>query len=326
MRVLLKKRLLPLVLAALVLLALAGCGKEVDTAGADVQPSESWYVTDKAGALSAQTENYVLAVCDDLYRNVEQCDLVVVTVEYTGSKTTEQFAYDLFNAWQIGDAKPNHGVLLLLVTGAEDYWCVQGAGLETQLPTTSIQRILNEALEPSFAVGDYDAGVQKTVAALYDELAMAFGSSRRASQVQVDAGTVVNRPLPDTRPVQSGGIGFGGMLSGMFYLILLVAALVVLVVLSALLRPRWRASRWYRPRPPRPPRYYGPRYGAPPPPPPGGFGGPRPPRPPRAPRPPRSGGFTGGAGRKSGSSRPGGIGRSSGGGGFTRGGGAGRKH
>ena len=142
-------RLAALILAvALLAGTLAGCSHEIDYSRADVIPSDAWYVTDEAGVLSADTKAWLAALGDDLYHNVEECDLVVVTVGFTGNKSTEDFAYDLFNDWQIGNEGTNRGVLLLLVVGAEDYWCVQGAGLETRLPTSSISRILNQYLEP----------------------------------------------------------------------------------------------------------------------------------------------------------------------------------
>ena len=173
-----------------------------DYSRADLYPSDAWYVTDAAGVLSADTEAWLAALGNDLYHNVDECDLVVVTVDNTGFKSIEQFAADLFNDWQIGNASTNRGVLLLLVTDAEEYWCVQGAGLETRLPTSSISRILQQYMEPDFAAGDYDAGVRATAAALYDELAASFGVNRSASQVQATSGSVAAQPTTGgTAPV-----------------------------------------------------------------------------------------------------------------------------
>ena len=303
-----------------------------DYSRADLYPSDAWYVTDAAGVLSADTEAWLAALGNDLYHNVDECDLVVVTVDFTGNKSTEDYAYDLFNDWQIGNAGTNRGVLLLLVTGAEDYWCVQGAGLETRLPTSSISRILNTYLEPDFAVGDYDAGVRATAAALYDELAASFGVNRSASQVQATSGSVAAQPTTGgTAPVgrvSSPALTILGFAANTVLVLIVVGLILVLAVVSAFLPRRryYHHHYWGGPRPPRPPR-----------PPYGGWGGPRPPR---GPRPPMGGGFGGGfGGRPSGGgfTRGGGAGRSSfgggrsfcggrssGGGGCTRGGGAGR--
>ena len=36
----------------------------------------------------------------------------------------EQYAYDMANAWGIGSAEKNNGVLLLLSVGDDDYQCI----------------------------------------------------------------------------------------------------------------------------------------------------------------------------------------------------------
>ena len=38
-----------------------------------------------------------------------------------------------------------------LSVGDDDYQCIQGSGLETLLPTSTLSRILQEDLEPDFA-------------------------------------------------------------------------------------------------------------------------------------------------------------------------------
>ena len=58
-----------------------------------------------------------------------------MTVDFIGESNIEEYARTLFNKWGIGDKDKNNGVLLLMVIGAENYWCQQGSGLESQLPT-----------------------------------------------------------------------------------------------------------------------------------------------------------------------------------------------
>ena len=71
----------------------------------------------------------------------------------------EDYAYTIFNEWGIGDAEKNNGLLLLLTIGEENYWAMQGQGLEGVLSSGTLGDYLYDYLEPDFAVGDYDAGV-----------------------------------------------------------------------------------------------------------------------------------------------------------------------
>ena len=106
--------------------------------------------------------------------NATGAQIVVTVVQDTGGGSMEQYAYDMANAWGIGSAEKNNGVLLLLSVGDDDYQCIQGSGLETLLPTSTLSRILQEDLEPDFADKNYDAGVKKTFASLYDAVSLSL--------------------------------------------------------------------------------------------------------------------------------------------------------
>ena len=291
----------------------------VPVLAAGIPDAPDAYVYDEAGVLSDSTEQYInleTAALD------EACggQIAVVAVEFTGAYSTADYAYELFNAWGIGDRNENNGLLLLLVTGAEDYYIMPGSGVTDIFSGGTLQTLMDEYLEPDFAAGDYDAGVRKT----FDRIMEIYGEKY------------------DLTPTSASDAGYSGyadaedsLFSRFFRVIgkiLIVAILVVLVIV--LIRffaggPRgggggygggggggfWnglllgsllnRRRYTYRPPPPH-------------------FGGPRPPRPPHVGRP--GGGFGGG--------RPGGFGGFGGGrtgsfggfgGGGSRGGGAGRR-
>lgn len=277
-------------------------------------------VNDYAQILSEETEAYVENLSVAL-QDTCGAQIGVYTTEYIGNSTMEGYAYDVLNAWGLGSADKNNGVLLLLVPGEDNYYLTRGSGLETQLTISMLGTILDEDMEPSWLERDYDTGTQKTVRAIAERLCSIYG---------IPTSTLDNAGQAAAPARAGGGINVMGVL------LIIIGVILVLVLVASLLRPRGPGPRpprgglgsglfWYsmgrasRPRRPR----------RPPPPPPGfggpGFGGPRPPRPPRGPsRPmggPRPGGF-GGAGR-SGGPRPGGGFRP--GGGSSRGGGVGRR-
>lgn len=122
-----------------------------------VEPTEQFYVADYADVIDEATEQLIVEesakLCDETGAQV-----VVVTVDFIGESTIEEYARALFNKWGIGDKDKNNGVLLLMVIGEENYWCVQGRGLEDSLPTSSIKDMLDLCLEPDFAKHDYSRG------------------------------------------------------------------------------------------------------------------------------------------------------------------------
>ena len=281
----------------------------VPVLAAGIPDAPDAYVYDEAGVLSDSTEQYInleTAALD------EACggQIAVVAVEFTGAYSTADYAYELFNAWGIGDRNENNGLLLLLVTGAEDYYIMPG----------TLQTLMDDYLEADFAAGNYDAGVRKT----FDRILEIYGEKYDLTPTSAsDAGYSGYADAEDSLfsrffrvigkilivailivlvivlirffaggPRGGGGGGYGGGGGGGFWDGLLLGSLLN------------RRRYTYRPPPPH-------------------FGGPRPPRPPHVGRP--GGGFGG---------RPGGFGGFGGGrtggfggfgGGGSRGGGAGRR-
>ena len=143
-------------MAVLLLLLLLFC---IPTAAlAVVEAPESIYVGDYANVLSDETEQYIIEKNQALAA-ATGAQIVVVTVDFLDGMEIEDYAYTIFNEWGIGDAEKNNGLLLLLTIGEENYWAMQGQGLEGVLSSGTLGDYLYDYLEPDFAVGDYDAGV-----------------------------------------------------------------------------------------------------------------------------------------------------------------------
>lgn len=291
----------------------------VPVLAAGIPDAPDAYVYDEAGVLSDSTEQYInleTAALD------EACggQIAVVAVEFTGAYSTADYAYELFNAWGIGDRNENNGLLLLLVTGAEDYYIMPGSGVTDIFSGGTLQTLMDDYLEADFAAGNYDAGVRKT----FDRIMEIYGEKYDLTPTSAsDAGYSGYADAEDSLfsrffrvigkilivailvvlvivlirffaggPRGGGGGGYGGGGGGGFWNGLLLGSLLN------------RRRYTYRPPPPH-------------------FGGPRPPRPPHVGRPGsgfggRPGGFGGFGG-----GRTGGFGGFGGGG--SRGGGAGRR-
>ena len=158
-----------IIIALIFVLAFAlGCAKAENIPLSD----EGAYALDKSGVLSSETENHIARYNQYLAEScgAQICVVTIPTMDYVGYDDIENYAYDLFNAWGIGDKDEDNGVLLLLVTDDELCWCLQGEGLEDTLSSSAISDILTENMQDDFYAGEFDSGTKKTFDALYRRL------------------------------------------------------------------------------------------------------------------------------------------------------------
>lgn len=158
-----------IIIAFIFVLAFAlGCAKAENIPLSD----EGAYALDKSGVLSSETEDHIARYNQYLAEScgAQICVVTIPTMDYVGYDDIENYAYDLFNAWGIGDKDEENGVLLLLVTDDELCWCLQGEGIEDTLSSSAISDILTENMRDDFYAGEFDSGTKKTFDALYRRL------------------------------------------------------------------------------------------------------------------------------------------------------------
>lgn len=153
----------------LLILLLAGMLPFQAVAAETLEPSIAFYVNDFADVISEDVENEII----EYGRRLEEqtgTQVVLVTIDFTNGESMENYSMDLFNKWKIGSEEKNNGLLILMSVGDDDYWAMQGTGLEDTLSSGKISSILNEYLEPDFAAKDYSAGAEKVYGAFIQEL------------------------------------------------------------------------------------------------------------------------------------------------------------
>lgn len=137
------------------------------------EKSDSFYVADYANVIDSDTEDYIVKKNGSL-EGLCGGQIVVVTVDFLDGMDIEDYAYKIFNDWGIGSKDENNGVLLLLAIGEENYWCMQGKGLENKITSADIDDMLWDYLEDDFAAGDYDAGVKSFFDEMYSEVSAIY--------------------------------------------------------------------------------------------------------------------------------------------------------
>ena len=324
-----KKRVSALVCLVLALALLSGCFSAAAAPSSMLlTPPANGCVADLAGVLESDTVEHIVSQNQALTDSTGAA-IVVVTVDFLNGMDIDDYATQLFNDWEIGDSREQNGLLILLVIGEDNYTILQGTGLQSALPTSTLGEYAYRYLEDDFVAGDYDAGVNKIFDAFYNWF-LNYYAGQAGGQLAPGGTVYPSHARDDDDDTAYALIGFFGLLIGLVIVIIAVESVRQSVYSRrAFLYPGivYRPFFIFRPRPPRP---YIPRFSHPPRPPvqgnPGGFGGTF------GGGHSRGGGFTRSSGsshRSSGSFgggfRSGGSHRSSFGGGGSRGGGF-RRH
>ena len=251
-----------------------------------LSPGEDFYYLDNAGVLSEELEGEIFFSNKLLY---DACgaQIVVVTVDTTGHEAIDDYAYDLFNRWGIGDVSKSNGFLLLLAIEDDDYYALPGSGLDSRFSAGTIKSYYDQYLEADFAAKRYEAGVKKFYEAVFERVADTYNADVTVAQGVADYQEYVARNAVTegyggyngSRRVDAVGSDYGrdedsGL--GLGVVIFVVLLIVLIVLLSKGRRARRRAAVMPPPPPTpqifggvgyRPTRtiYHGPTFGATPP-------------------------------------------------------------
>ncbi len=204
-----------------------------------VEQDDSYFVTDTAKILDSATEEYIVSK-NQVLNATSGASIVVVTVDLLNADIVD-YAYTIFNEWDLGDAELNNGILLLVSTGDQDYYCMVGRGLETIFPIDELQQILDEDLEPDFAKGNYQMGIRTVFDSLYQTCVRLYN---------------VNEDAAETDPVNQV---FNSVSTLFTVLQITLMMFIVITILVVLLTTAARRRTVRRPVSPVPPVIYMPR-------------------------------------------------------------------
>ena len=229
-------------------------------------------VVDDANVLSSSTVQTITDLNAQLESSCSGAQIGVLTVDYTGNLTTEDYALQAFNTWGIGSSSENNGVLILLVMESQeyedgDYYLTYGDGFRNTT-LESQASALAQTMEDDFVRQDYDDAVTTCARNVAQTIADIYGVSLSGGNTNNGS---YNEPAYDDN--SSGGLGdiLLGFITILFtvVLLLIIVSVVVYTFSGPLSGLFWCfGGPWHRgPRPPRGRRN-------PPPPPPGGpYGG-----------------------------------------------------
>ncbi len=115
-------------------------------------------VTDLTSTLDAgqkQTLEQTLAA----FEARKGAQIAVLVVPTTQPEAIEQYSIRVVEAWKLGRANPDDGVLLLVAKDDRTVRIEVGYGLEGALTDATANRIIQEVIVPQFRAGDYYGGM-----------------------------------------------------------------------------------------------------------------------------------------------------------------------
>ena len=216
-------------------------------------------VVDDAGVLSDSTATELETINAQLSASCNGAQIGVLTVDYTGSATTEDYATAAFNAWGIGSASKNNGVLILLVMQSAqyadgDYYLTYGDGFRSTMLADQASTLV-QTMEDDFAAKKYDAAVLTCATNVANTIAEVYGVSLNGATISPDGSAV---PNPSHPAHASLGNIIGGLFELLAYIIVTIALFFVFITpLGHSFGWYWGPFGWFgarRRRGPRPPR------------------------------------------------------------------------
>jgi uncharacterized protein len=145
------------------------------------------YVSDYAEVLDPGTEARITDTLTLLQADTG-VEVRVVTLsrqtDYGSDTRIEDFAKDWFNAWGIGDATRNDGILILVAVEDRAMRIALGAGYPV-IYDGRAQRVIDTAMLPEFREGRYAEGIEAGAIATGDLLARPFAEQQ---EVTADSG------------------------------------------------------------------------------------------------------------------------------------------
>lgn len=139
---------------------------------ADYPDYNEIYVNDFAGLLSEQEADGIRSKLKEL-RAQHGIEFTVVTIhqmwDYGHTGEIEPFATGLFNAWGVGDAERNDGIMMLVARDDRKMRIEVGSGYGDS-KNAPMQRIIDEEILPEFRQDRYAEGIRRGTDAVIRDL------------------------------------------------------------------------------------------------------------------------------------------------------------
>ena len=165
-------------------------------------------VTDLTQTLSTEQTQQIEAKLAQ-FEKEKGSQIAILMVPTTQPEDIAQFSIRVVDAWKIGRAKQDDGVLLLVAKNDRKIRIEVGYGLEGAIPDLIAKRIISEIIAPHFRQGDYAGGIDQATSQLMDLIS---GENLPAPEPKAQTASIESL-LP---VLLIGGFALGGILRSIF--------------------------------------------------------------------------------------------------------------
>jgi uncharacterized protein len=155
------------------------------------RPDPPTLVTDFANVFSVNERAQLESKLVEFFASTST-QIAVVTVADLGGNEIADYAFKLGEAWGIGDAKFNNGILLLIKpktsNGKGEVFVAVGYGLEGVVPDGTAKQIVENELIPRFKENDLFGGVESATTVLIELTKGEYNYQQYAQQAKSGQG------------------------------------------------------------------------------------------------------------------------------------------
>lgn len=198
-------------------------------------PQYAGYVNDYADLISPGHEEWIANLSSELEQKTT-AQIAVLTVRTTRPLEIEDYAWNLFERWGIGQKGEDNGVLLLVASEDRRLRIESGYGLEGALPDLACDQIIRNTIAPHFREDRYSEGIVAGVAAIAAAVAKEYG---------VQLSSLEGTPVRVSQQRRTPGAGLLGLIVPLFIFLLLLRMRLGLLGLFLLAPGRRSGGFWY---------------------------------------------------------------------------------
>ncbi len=190
-------------------------------------PALAGPVVDRAGVVDAASAARLEAMARTAWRDGAGPQLQFVVVRSLEGEPIEEFSMRVAEAWRLGTARRDDGVLVAVAIDDRRARIEVGAGVEGDLTDARSARIVRNVLAPAFRAGRYGPGL----VAAGEEILAALGTPVPGGRAQASAGAPAE-PRGGVRLPFFPGVLFLGIFLGAPLGILAIVVLFVVAIAS----------------------------------------------------------------------------------------------
>lgn len=195
-------------------LLLAMLSLATSPAGAALPPRPEGPVLDQAAVIPDAEEVALDRKLRD-YTKATGRSIIVATVSSLDGLEDEEYAQKLAEAWGIGGAVTEEGVLLLVAPGERKVRIHNGRGVQDRLTDAMSGRIIRDAVVPMFKQGNYGAGIASGVDRIIEVLNMSPADAKAIAEAEAAASA------------QAGGDNEGTLAGAAFWIALFIVFMLI---------------------------------------------------------------------------------------------------